>query len=34
MGKHEQALFIYVHVLKDTRMAEESVSPVLPPPKE
>ncbi|CAL8289008.1 vam6/Vps39-like protein isoform X1 [Gadus morhua] len=23
MGKHEQALFIYVHVLKDTRMAEE-----------
>ncbi|MED6290406.1 Vam6/Vps39-like protein [Characodon lateralis] len=23
MGKHEQALFIYVHVLDDTRMAEE-----------
>uniref|UniRef100_A0A8C5CSU6 CNH domain-containing protein n=1 Tax=Gadus morhua TaxID=8049 RepID=A0A8C5CSU6_GADMO len=23
MGKHEQALFIYVHVLKDTRMAED-----------
>uniref|UniRef100_A0AAZ3Q2S0 CNH domain-containing protein n=1 Tax=Oncorhynchus tshawytscha TaxID=74940 RepID=A0AAZ3Q2S0_ONCTS len=23
MGKHEQALFIYVHVLKDTHMAEE-----------
>ncbi|XP_038584466.1 vam6/Vps39-like protein isoform X2 [Micropterus salmoides] len=23
MGKHEQALFIYVHILKDTRMAEE-----------
>ncbi|KAM4540838.1 vam6/Vps39-like protein [Fundulus diaphanus] len=23
MGKHEQALFIYVHVLNDTRMAEE-----------
>lgn len=23
MGKHEQALFIYVHVLQDTRMAEE-----------
>ncbi|XP_074091279.1 vam6/Vps39-like protein isoform X2 [Macrotis lagotis] len=23
MGKHEQALFIYVHTLKDTRMAEE-----------
>uniref|UniRef100_A0A665WC49 VPS39 subunit of HOPS complex n=1 Tax=Echeneis naucrates TaxID=173247 RepID=A0A665WC49_ECHNA len=22
MGKHEQALFIYVHILKDTRMAE------------
>lgn len=26
MGKHEQALFIYVHILKDTRMAEEWVS--------
>lgn len=25
MGKHEQALFIYVHILKDTRMAEEWV---------
>ncbi|XP_060790315.1 vam6/Vps39-like protein isoform X2 [Neoarius graeffei] len=23
MGKHEQALFIYVHILKDTYMAEE-----------
>uniref|UniRef100_A0A671NA36 Vam6/Vps39-like protein n=1 Tax=Sinocyclocheilus anshuiensis TaxID=1608454 RepID=A0A671NA36_9TELE len=23
MGKHEQALFIYVHILKDTHMAEE-----------
>lgn len=23
MGKHEQALFIYVHVLKDTNMAEK-----------
>lgn len=23
MGKHEQALLIYVHILKDTRMAEE-----------
>uniref|UniRef100_A0A671XC74 VPS39 subunit of HOPS complex n=1 Tax=Sparus aurata TaxID=8175 RepID=A0A671XC74_SPAAU len=23
MGKHEQALFIYVHILNDTRMAEE-----------
>lgn len=23
MGMHEQALFIYVHILKDTRMAEE-----------
>ncbi|KAK6306818.1 hypothetical protein J4Q44_G00219660 [Coregonus suidteri] len=23
MGKHEQALFIYVHVLKDTHMAKE-----------
>ncbi|KAF6717658.1 Vam6/Vps39-like protein [Oryzias melastigma] len=23
MGKHEQALFIYVHILKDTRTAEE-----------
>uniref|UniRef100_A0A667YG14 VPS39 subunit of HOPS complex n=1 Tax=Myripristis murdjan TaxID=586833 RepID=A0A667YG14_9TELE len=23
MGKHEQALFIYVHILKDTGMAEE-----------
>uniref|UniRef100_A0A8L0DPN9 VPS39 subunit of HOPS complex n=1 Tax=Oncorhynchus mykiss TaxID=8022 RepID=A0A8L0DPN9_ONCMY len=23
MGKHEQALYIYVHVLKDTHMAEE-----------
>lgn len=23
MGKHEQALFIYVHILKDTKMAEE-----------
>uniref|UniRef100_A0A3Q1C7B8 CNH domain-containing protein n=1 Tax=Amphiprion ocellaris TaxID=80972 RepID=A0A3Q1C7B8_AMPOC len=23
MGKHEQALFIYVHILKDTRMAED-----------
>uniref|UniRef100_A0AAY4AFE2 CNH domain-containing protein n=1 Tax=Denticeps clupeoides TaxID=299321 RepID=A0AAY4AFE2_9TELE len=23
MGKHEQALFIYVHILKDTSMAEE-----------
>jgi hypothetical protein len=23
MGKHEQALFIYVHVLKDTKMAKE-----------
>ncbi|KAF1374476.1 hypothetical protein PFLUV_G00229490 [Perca fluviatilis] len=23
MGKHEQALFIYVHILRDTRMAEE-----------
>uniref|UniRef100_A0A6Q2YXA1 CNH domain-containing protein n=1 Tax=Esox lucius TaxID=8010 RepID=A0A6Q2YXA1_ESOLU len=23
MGKHEQALFIYVHILQDTRMAEE-----------
>lgn len=25
MGKHEQALFIYVHILKDTHMAEEWV---------
>ena len=25
MGKHEQALFIYVHILKDTKMAEEYV---------
>lgn len=23
MGKHEQALFIYVHILKDTGIAEE-----------
>lgn len=23
MGKHEQALFIYVHILKDTKMAKE-----------
>lgn len=23
MGKHEQALFIYVHILKDTNMAEK-----------
>uniref|UniRef100_A0A8C5RA41 VPS39 subunit of HOPS complex n=1 Tax=Leptobrachium leishanense TaxID=445787 RepID=A0A8C5RA41_9ANUR len=23
MGKHEQALFIYVHILKDTKMAEQ-----------
>lgn len=33
MGKHEQALFIYVHILKDTRMAEEYVNPAVPPPK-
>lgn len=33
MGKHEQALFIYVHVLKDTRMAEEYVDPAVPPPR-
>nr|XP_020762464.1 vam6/Vps39-like protein isoform X1 [Odocoileus virginianus texanus] len=33
MGKHEQALFIYVHILKDTRMAEEYVDPAIPPPK-
>uniref|UniRef100_A0A8C2RV26 CNH domain-containing protein n=1 Tax=Capra hircus TaxID=9925 RepID=A0A8C2RV26_CAPHI len=33
MGKHEQALFIYVHILKDTRMAEEYVDPAVPPPK-
>lgn len=33
MGKHEQALFIYVHILKDTRMAEEYVDPVIPPRK-
>ena len=32
MGKHEQALFIYVHILKDTKMAEEYVDPVIPPP--
>lgn len=32
MGKHEQALFIYVHILKDTKMAEEYVDPALPPP--
>uniref|UniRef100_A0A3Q3PYC2 CNH domain-containing protein n=1 Tax=Monopterus albus TaxID=43700 RepID=A0A3Q3PYC2_MONAL len=25
MGMHEQALFIYVHILKDTRMAEDSI---------
>ncbi|KAM6204134.1 vam6/Vps39-like protein isoform 3-T3 [Sarcoramphus papa] len=25
MGKHEQALFIYVHILKDTNMAEKSI---------
>lgn len=25
MGKHEQALLIYVHILKDTSMAEEWV---------
>ena len=33
MGKHEQALFLYVHILKDTRMAEEYVDPVTHLPK-
>lgn len=33
MGKHEQALFMYVHVLKDTKMAEEYVDPDTPPPR-
>lgn len=34
MGKHEQALFIYVHILKDTKMAEEYVDPATAPPKD
>lgn len=34
MGKHEQALFIYVHILKDTKMAEEYVHPATAPPSE
>lgn len=33
MGKHEQALFIYVHILKDTKMAEEYVDPAIPAPQ-
>lgn len=29
MGKHEQALIIYVHILKDTKMAEMWASPLM-----
>uniref|UniRef100_A0A668S1C1 CNH domain-containing protein n=1 Tax=Oreochromis aureus TaxID=47969 RepID=A0A668S1C1_OREAU len=33
MGKHEQALFIYVHILKDTHMAEDCISMELSEPQ-